>query len=180
MNERRHTFSRLMVDLAEGQYSADELEAVELLLEAEGLERAPSWVVERARRISRQRRPAAATGGVLQRLVATLAFDTRQQPRPVGVRSLDAPPRRLLFRADGIDVDIEVLPSMQGLRVLGQVTVEEGEPLPGTLRLTSELTIHDAMLDESGEFIIDPVLPGSYRLELHVQGRVVEIPNLPI
>lgn len=180
MNKANLGPCRGLLDVAEGAYEPEELEAVEALFRASGLEEPAPWVVERAKRISRQRREAPARPSALRRLVATLIFDTRAQPRPLGVRAVENRVRRLLFQAEGVELDLEVLPSVDGLRLAGQVTVGGFEPSRGWLRLTGASSERKAALDEAGEFRMDTLLPGSYRLEVQLPDRVVEIPTLPV
>src|SRR4030095_16351984 len=44
----------------------------------------------------------------LPRFIASLVFDTFEQPMFAGVRRVGAPPRQLLFRAGEVDVDVKI------------------------------------------------------------------------
>ena len=44
----------------------------------------------------------------LRKFIASLVFDTYDQPMLAGVRRVGAPPRQLLFRAGDVDVDVKI------------------------------------------------------------------------
>jgi hypothetical protein len=90
--------------------------------------------------------------------------------------------RRLLFHADQIEVDLEVTPShsSERLRLMGQVTSGGTDPSGGALRLSSDTEEWLAQLDESGEFLIDDLKAGAYRLEVAIDNRLIEVQSLPI
>ena len=180
MKNRKYGPSRALLDLAEGGLDADELESMEAFFRAEGLENPQRWVPERAKKISRQRHGEPAPPSALRRLIATLAFDSRAHPRPAGVRTVETRVRRLLFQAEGVEVDLEVQPSMHGLRLAGQVTIGGSEVTTGSLRLSSSRGEHNARLDDAGEFRVDTLKPGSYRMEFRLDDRVIEIPSFPV
>ena len=46
--------------------------------------------------------------GGLRKIIATLVFDTFDQPMLAGVRRVGVPPRQLLFRAGDVDVDVKI------------------------------------------------------------------------
>jgi hypothetical protein len=53
-------------------------------------------------------------------------------------------------------------------------------PAGGFLRLSRASGEWMAKLDESGEFLLDSLSPGAYRLEVVLRDRVIEVPLLPI
>ena len=178
---------RVLIDLAEDRLQPPEVEAVELWLRAEGLTEPPPWVLRRAERIARQRfrpRRIAATNGpsAVRRIVATLTFDSAAQLSFVGVRTSGTHVRRLLFQADNVEVDLEMTPVLPSdrIRLVGQVTAGGADPTGGYLRLSTSGNEWRADLDESGEFLIESLTPGAYRLEIVLCDRVVEVPVLPI
>jgi hypothetical protein len=178
---------RVLIDLAEERLDPSEIEAVELWLGADGLTPPPPWVLRRAERIARQRprpRPslAAPRTAVARRIIAALTFDSALQPRFAGLRASGTHVRRLLFQAENVEVDLEMTPEPAGerIRVAGQVTAGGADPSGGYLRLSNSGNEWRAPLDESGEFYLDSLTPGAYRLEVVLPDRVVEVPVLPI
>jgi hypothetical protein len=173
--------SRILLDLAAGQLEPEEIEAVELMVRAEGLTEPPPWVLRRAERIATQRKPGR-WARVSERIVAALTFDSRTQPQFVGLRASQTQVRRLLFQADRIEVDLEMTPrpGTERVRLMGQVTAGGTDPSGGAVSLSNDSQEWLARLDESGEFLIEDLERGAYRLEVAIEDRVVEVPNLPI
>jgi hypothetical protein len=174
----------LLLDLAADQLEPDEVEALELWLRQEGLSEPPSWMLHRAERLARQLQPAGGRGAVsaTRRLIGRLVFDSQCQPQFVGLRAARAQVRRLLFQADNLEIDLEMSPRAadDGFRLAGQVTAGGNEPGSGFVRLSTEAGEWAADLDVDGEFWLDNLAPGAYRLEVVLGGRVLEVPVLPI
>ena len=173
--------TRLLVDLAQGRLEPAEVDMLERVLRADGLTPPPPWIQRRAERIAGQRLQPRRTNPA-RRLVAALAFDTRLQPQFVGLRAAATHVRRLLFQAENIEVDLEMAPSSTSneIRLAGQVAARGADPSGGILRLSTVDREWQAELDDSGEFWIENLVPGAYRLEILFRDRVVEVPVLPI
>jgi hypothetical protein len=178
--------ARLLVDLAEGQLDPTEIDAIEYLLRAEGWA-PPPWVQRRAERIARQRRPqrerpASIWSTATTRLVASLTFDSQAQTQYVGMRAVETHVRRLLFKAENIEVDLEMAPSQSSdrVRLAGQITAGGANPSGGYLRISRVDAERVAKLDQSGEFWVEDLEPGAYRLEIVFGKRVLEVPVLPL
>jgi hypothetical protein len=190
MNEQKRSpggeLPRLLIDLAESRLDGPEVEAVELWLRAEGLSEPPPWVLRRAERIVSQRAraragPRPALASAARRILAALAFDSSVQPQFAGLRASNTHVRRLLFQAESVEVDLEMTPlSAQQVRLAGQVTAGGADPSGGYLRLSAKGGEWRAPLDAAGEFLVESLAPGSYRLEVILGDRVVEVPVLPI
>ena len=84
-------------------------------------------------------RGRAASPRMWRRLEGSLAYDSRERPLLTGVRAVATGFPRLLYRAPGYEIDLQIRPGLQGdrLRVLGQVLDEEFEPCSGCLLYTS-------------------------------------------
>src|SRR4030095_14700837 len=52
--------------------------------------------------------PQETVGGKVRKIIASLIFDTFDEPMLAGVRRVGAPPRQLLFRAGDVDVDVKI------------------------------------------------------------------------
>jgi hypothetical protein len=179
--------TRLLLDLGKERLDLAEVETLEFLLRADGLTAPPPWVQRRAERIARQHLPLRQRRSInwpnaARRLVAALAFDSRVQPQFVGLRAVPTHVRRLLFQAEDIEVDLEMSPgsASEQIRLAGQVTAGGADPTGGLLRLSRRSDEWLTQLDESGEFWLDSLEPGAYRLEVALRDRVIEVPVLPI
>ena len=176
---------QLLVDLAEERLGLVEVEALELMLQAEGLSEPPPWVLRRAERIATQRasvRQRSTWATSARRFIAALTFDSQAQSQFVGLRATRTQVRRLLFQAENIEVDLEMSPSpiSEQVRLAGQITAGGTDPSSGFLRLTTDTGEWRAQLDDSGEFWIDSLAPGAYRLEVVLSDQVIEVPVLPL
>ena len=186
-SERSPGPPRLLMDLALDELDDGEAEMAELLLRADGLTKPPPWVLRRDERIARRyqstRSPHRSTwDSGWRRTVASIAFDSRVQPQFAGLRAGLAQVRRLLFQAENLEVDLEMRPGplREQVRLAGQVTAAGANPHGGLLRLSTPDREQETLLDECGEFWIDGLERGTYRLEIVFAGRLVEIPVLPI
>src|SRR5215831_6708663 len=63
------------------------------------------------------------SGRGIRKFIASLVFDTYEQPMFAGVRRVGAPPRQLLFRAGDVDIDvkIEAMEANDRITLVGQV-----------------------------------------------------------
>src|SRR5438094_8561868 len=61
--------------------------------------------------------------GTIRKIIASLVFDTFEQPLTAGVRRVGAPPRQLLFRAGDVDVDVKIesMEANNRITLVGQV-----------------------------------------------------------
>ena len=183
----RLSASRLLLDLAAGRLDPAEVDALTLWLQSEATFDPPDWVQRRAERIARQRlpvraRPASGITATARRIVARLVFDSQCQPQFVGLRAARTQVRRLLYQADNIEVDLEMSPQelSEGVRLAGQVVADLTGPSCGFVRLSTGAGEWLANLDGDGEFWLDNLAPGAYRLEVVLGERVLEVPVLPI
>jgi hypothetical protein len=128
------------------------------------------------------------TAVALGRLVrAALTFDSWSAPALAGgMRSLRSPTRHLLYSAEGRDIDLRISPlpgaqagqfSLSG-QILGpdetgriELAAIEGAGAPAGL---------EGALDDLGEFRIDGVPAGLYRLTLHVGDAPIVVQPLEV
>ncbi len=125
--------------------------------------------------------PLAAAGAALGRLVrAVLTFDSwAQHATAEGLRSTRQPTRHLLYSAQGRDLDLRIAPGPEHFVLSGQVL---GPDDSGRIELDSMDAgqRHSAELDDLGEFRIDGVRAGRYRLLLHVGDAPVMVEPLDV
>jgi hypothetical protein len=119
-----------------------------------------------------------------QRVLAVLSFDSwATAPLATGLRSTgstQAPTRQLVFSAEGRDIDLRIAPSGARFTVSGQVL---GPDDHGAVALSPEqasASVHEAPLDEFGEFRLTDVVAGRYRLSLLLSERELELPPFDV
>lgn len=124
---------------------------------------------------------AEAVQALHQRVLAVLSFDSwATAPLAAGLRSTGSTTRQLVFSADGRDIDLRIVPGGQRFTVSGQVL---GPDDHGAVALSPEqtsLTVHETALDEFGEFTLNDVVPGRYRLTLLLSQQEIELPAIDI
>jgi hypothetical protein len=140
---------------------------------------APEHVVRQALGAFRPQQ-AAPRAGVLERLVAALAFDSAAgTPLALGVRGATAEARQLVFTAEGRDIDLRLAPAGEtgdgDFEVSGQVL---GPDTDGTVVLEGGGTTRTVCLNELSEFSFGAVPAGDYTLTMHLQGAVIVVPAL--
>ena len=170
---------RILADLADGRLSDSEAAAVADWLLATTDEAAPIWLVNRAVRIAGRGQVREAPGpSVWRRVVAELVCDTRLQPRPVGARAVAVEPRRLLYRVEATEIDLEIGPSQitGRLRMLGQVTGDATDLDRAWVISDGPSGRLEAEVDSLGQFSLDGLAEGAHRLEIGLVHELIEIP----
>jgi hypothetical protein len=115
---------------------------------------------------------------------AVLRFDSwgaGQAAVAQGLRSLRSATRHLLFSAEGRDIDLRIAPAADGFALSGQilgpdeggaVELQAQEPASGARRT--------ATIDAMGEFRIDGLTAGTYRLTLKLGADQIVLPALQV
>lgn len=135
-----------------------------------------------ARRATELRDAARAA---VKLIVAVLSFDSWAQPAvATGLRAVASDTRHLLFSAKGRDIDLRINASAGRYALSGQVlgpdeagrVVLSAHPVeassPGQVRETS--------LDALGEFRLDGVQRGTYRMTLRMAGDDIVLPPIDV
>jgi len=108
--------------------------------------------------------------GKIRRIIASLVFDTYDQPMLAGVRRVGAPPRQLLFRAGDVDVDIKIesMEANDRITLVGQVLSTHTKFFDNTsVKLESQGTIrYQTLTNPVGEFTFDEVPKDTYHLSV--------------
>ena len=133
---------------------------------------------------------AQAGLALVRQLVAVLQFDSWAAPAVApGMRSLRSPTRHLLFSSVGRDIDLRIVPASQGYALSGQVL---GPDEAGSVELIADLADpdladpgdaaaqHAGELDALGEFRIDGVAAGAWRLRLRIGSDLIALPTIEI
>lgn len=125
---------------------------------------------------------AGLAQAALRRLAAVLSFDSWAAPALApGMRSLRSPTRHLLFSSLGRDIDLRITPAAGGFSLSGQILGpdETGQielaPLPD-----DSPARHVSALDALGEFRIDGVASGLYRLSLRLGDDLIALPPIEV
>jgi hypothetical protein len=160
---------------------------VQLVQEAVALPDAPSATVRAAIDLW----PAAPASTLvnmaqagLRLITAVLSFDSwAQHPAAVGMRSVASPTRHLLFSAMGRDIDLRISPVADRYALAGQVL---GPDDAGTVELDTPSGMADqdlaqaVALDALGEFRLEGVRRGTYRLTLRVGHDEIVLPPIDV
>jgi hypothetical protein len=130
--------------------------------------------------------PLKAVGRAALRLVmAVLSFDSwARPPVALGMRSLGSDTRHLLFSAQGRDIDLRISRTAGLFALSGQVL---GPDESGMVELTAAVegaaagpAAQLAPLDDMGEFRLDGVRGGTYRMTLRIGGDEIVLPPIEV
>jgi hypothetical protein len=118
----------------------------------------------------------------LRLVKAVLSFDSwALSPQAAGMRGMTGDSRHLLFSAEGRDVDLRIARSDGGRwQVAGQVL---GPDDSGHISLTPTdggAVHHSAVLDALGEFHLDGIGAGTWRLMLDLPDQRLELPPIVV
>jgi hypothetical protein len=113
----------------------------------------------------------------LPSFIASLVFDTFDQPLFAGMRRVGTPPRQLLFRAGEVDVDvkIEALEANDRITLVGQVLSGGSKFFDNTsVKLESGGAVrYHTKTNVVGEFSFDEVPKDTYHLSVDLpEGRI--------
>jgi hypothetical protein len=116
-----------------------------------------------------------ATG--LPKFIASLVFDTFDQPIFAGMRRVGTPPRQLLFRAGEVDVDVKIesLEANDRITLVGQVLSGAAKFFDNTpVKLESHgIVRYRTKTNVVGEFSFDEVPKDTYHLSVDLpEGQI--------
>src|SRR5438093_3376336 len=121
-------------------------------------------------------RPTEAVSG-FRNVIASLVFDTYDQPMLAGVRRVGAPPRQLLFRAGDVDVDVKIesMEANDRITLVGQVLSSNAKFFDNTpVKLESHgIVRYRTRTNVVGEFSFDEVPKDTYHLSVDLpEGQI--------
>jgi hypothetical protein len=122
--------------------------------------------LEKARRVFSK---AAAGATQLRRLVASLVFDSFQQPAFAGARGAPAQARQLVLRTEEFDIHIKIWGDAGRRQLLGQVLHRSGEEFVGAAQfhlLKGGERLDSTLADEMGEFQFTRIPDGELSLQI--------------
>jgi hypothetical protein len=113
----------------------------------------------------------------LPRFIASLIFDTFDQPMFAGIRRVGAPPRQLLFRAGEVDVDVKIesMEANDRITLVGQVLSAGAKFFDNTpVKLESHgIVRYRTKTNVVGEFTFDEVPKDTYHLSVDLpEGQI--------
>jgi len=115
--------------------------------------------------------------GDSRKIIASLVFDTFDQPMLAGVRRVGVPPRQLLFRAGDVDVDVKIesMEANDRITLVGQVLSSATKFFDNTpVKLESHgIVRYRTRTNVVGEFSFDEVPKDTYHLSVDLpEGQI--------
>lgn len=141
----------------------------------------PLWASKNAENVFRLKKPGLVT--IAREIVASLVYDSFNDPLPFGVRRRDLPSRQALYKTDNVQLDLKIeLGEEQGV-IIGQIVADKGDM--DTTGLQIELTHDGEVISKSstnalGEFIFQNLPKGNYELQVVLADTMVKLPPLPL
>ena len=193
MNTSSHTSLEALADLADDRLAGATLETAmahvstcsacndklrrlhELIVMMKGdqAQDAPRDVLMSALRIFTRE-----TQSGLRRIIAILAFDSRNTGPAFGIRSLHTASRQMLYSAEGTDVDLRITVQNEECILAGQVISEHCAG--GVVQISGPAGSAEASLDDLCEFTLPAIPLGNYLLRIRMQDLEIEIPELEL
>ena len=115
-------------------------------------------------------------------LIAALAYDTRSQALPRGVRTLNQSERRLLYLADDYEILLKVTvdPATGLPRLTGQILADGLPATRAAVQLSDSQAGRRQAVDDDGGFRVVAPRPDVFRLEVDIGPDRVEVPNVDL
>jgi hypothetical protein len=115
-----------------------------------------------------------------RQLVATLVYDSRVHAVATDVRSIKTGFPRLLYKAPGVEIDLQVRLSATAGRfcLFGQILDDGFDPYEGWVLVEAARGIVQTGLDEHGNFSIDNLPTGDYQMEVSLPEAHIDIPPI--
>src|SRR5215510_14829933 len=137
----------------------------------------PARVVQRGVSLFQPVMRTSEAGRGLRRIIASLIFDTYDQPLLAGVRRVGTPPRQLLFRAGDVDVDVKIesMEANDRITLVGQVLSSAAKFFDNTpVKLESHgIVRYRTRTNVVGEFSFDEVPKDTYHLSVDLpEGQI--------
>jgi hypothetical protein len=166
----------------ECQAKADWLKGVMRSARLESTYEPPNWAIANAINFFRLKRPSAVR--FAEQVLATLVYDSFNDPLPRGIRQRDLPARQTLYQAEGVQLDlkVQVMEDDKGL-IIGQIVSEDADfdvkGLGIALSHEGEL-IGASETNALGEFVFEHMPKGDYELIVQFGDKLLRLPGLPL
>ncbi len=124
-------------------------------------------------------------GQTLIQKIASLVFDNRRQLAAISLRGGPSVQRMLLYTAPPLDIDLQITPQEDHLRILGQVLdSSRKETFPAAFVSMVESKSGDRMYaaetDLTGKFHFENIPAGRYELVFDLMDQEVKVTNLDL
>ncbi len=164
---------------------------VHLVQRAVALPDAPQAWVQAAIGLWPKPQPASSHGALragVRLIAAVLSFDSWAPRRAaLGMRAVASPTRHLLFSAMGRDIDLRISPMADRFALAGQVL---GPDEAGTIEIDTQTDaptdasmnprVQAVALDAMGEFRLEGVHRGTYRMTLRMGHDKIVLPPIDV
>ena len=179
-DERSTLAAEALQHLEQCARCAEELQSIRQttsLMRTDTLEDAPAELVQYAKQIFRGHaiEPEPA---LLQRVVASLIFDSLTGAPAFGLRSQTSGGRQLLYSTETTDIELRISTGDEAWQIAGQLPGSLSES--GAVSLEGESFSATAKLNELSEFSFDAVPGGSYKISVYLPELIIETPHFEI
>jgi hypothetical protein len=119
---------------------------------------------------------ASSAGSQLRHVLASIIFDSFQQPAFAGARGAAAQSQQLVLRAEEFDIHVKIWGEFAHRQLLGQVLPRSGEEFVGAAHfhlLRNGERLESTAVDDMGEFHFTDIPEGDLSLQ-------IDLPNLTV
>lgn len=141
----------------------------------------PAWASTNAEHVFKLKKPGLVM--IAKEIVASLVYDSFNEPLPFGVRQRDLPARQALYKTDNVQLDLKIEVGDEKGSIIGQIVADKAEMEITGLQI--ELTQEGAVISKSrtnalGEFMFQDLPKGNYELQVVLSDTMVKLPPLPL
>ena len=139
----------------------------------------PAWAAANAGNLFRLKKPGLVT--IAKEIVASLVYDSFNEPLPLGVRQRDLPARQALYKTDSLQLDLKIEVGDEKGLIIGQIVADKSDVDIAGLQI--ELTDKGEVISKSrtnalGEFVFEGLPNGNYELQVVLSDTMVKLPPL--
>jgi len=141
----------------------------------------PTWALANAENVFKLKKPGLVT--IAKEIVASLVYDSFNEPLPFGVRQRDLPARQALYQTGDVHLDLKIEAGDEKGLIIGQIVADKADMDVAGLQI--EITQAGQVISKSstnalGEFIFRNLPKGNYELQVVVSDTMVKLPPLPL
>lgn len=142
-----------------------------------------SAVLHRAVRLLREREKA--NGQTMIQKIASLVFDNRRQMAAISLRGGPSAQRMLLYTAPPLDIDLQITPQADHLKILGQVLDSSQKEkfitaFVSMIEMKSGNLVDAEETDRMGNFHFENIPAGRYDLVFDLMDEEVKVTSLEL
>jgi hypothetical protein len=116
-------------------------------------------------------------------ILATLVFDSFNEPLPLGVRRRDLTTRQALYTAGQVQLDLKIEAYKERELIVGQIFADSPDMTVSDLQIDiieSGDTVCKSRTNALGEFIFQDLPKGNYTLRVVLSDTMVRLPLLSL